>query len=54
MKFKIYIVLSYEMRNTQFKNTSTSYTKSGILTKRLVLLPVYWETSGYEATPCDE
>ena len=29
--------------NTQFKNTLTNHTKSDILTKRLVFLPVDWD-----------
>ena len=29
--------------NTQFKNKLTNYTKSDILTKRLVSLPVDWD-----------
>ena len=43
---------------TQFKNTLNNYTKSDILTKRLVLLPVDWDANSllciYEAAPCDE
>ena len=41
MKAKIYIVLVSEMSiNTKFENTLTNYTKSDILTKISVLLPV--------------
>ena len=39
MKVEIYTTLNPELRiNTQFKNISTNYTKSDILTSRLVLL----------------
>ena len=47
MKVKIYISLNSEMRfmriHTQFKNPITDYTKSNILTKRLMLLSVVWD-----------
>ena len=43
---KTSIALSYEMRvTTQFNHTSNIYTKSDILTKRLVLLPVDYSIS---------
>ena len=32
--------------NTQFKNMLTNNSNSDILTKRLVLLPVDWDTNG--------
>ena len=58
LKVEIYIALSCEIRiNTQFKNTLTNYTKSDILTKRLVLLPVDWDNfflTIYEAAPYNE
>ena len=41
VKVEIYIGLNSEMRiNTQFESTLTNYTKSDMITKRLVLLPV--------------
>ena len=46
MKVKTYIVSNSEMHiNTQFKNTLTDYTKSIILTKRSLLLPVDYDKS---------
>ena len=47
MKVEIHIGSKYEMRiNTRLKNLLTHYTKSDILTKRLVLLHVDWDKSG--------
>ena len=44
MEVTTYITLSSEMRiNTQLNNTLTTYIKSNLLTKRLVLLPVDWD-----------
>ena len=47
MKVEIYIVLYYGMHiYTQFKNPLTNYTKSELLRKRLVLLPVDLDQNG--------
>ena len=47
IKVEIYIVLSSEMAiKTQFKNTLTNNTKSDIIIKSLVLLPVDWDKNG--------
>ena len=47
MKVETYIALNSDMRiKTQFKNTLTNYSKSDILKKRLVLLPVDWDENG--------
>ena len=44
MKVEIYIGLNSEMRiRTKFKNILTNYTKSDILTKILVFLPIDWD-----------
>ena len=46
-KVKIYIAFSSEIRlNTHFKSNLTNYTKSDMLTKILVLLPVDWNKNG--------
>ena len=51
MEVKIYISLNSEIRiNTQLKDTSTNYTKSDTITKRLVLLPVDWYKNGLRFT----
>ena len=59
MKIEIYIGLNSELGvNKHFKNVLTNYTKSDILTKRFVLLPVDWDKNGllhiYEAAPYNE
>ena len=59
MKLEIYSALNSDIcMEAQFKNTLTNYTKSDILTKRLVLLLVNWDKNGllciYEAAPYDE
>ena len=47
MKAENYVALTSEMRNsTQFKNTLTNYIKSDVVTKRLALLPVEYDTNG--------
>ena len=59
MEVKSYSALKSDICvNTQFKNTLTNYTKCGILTKRLMLLPVVWDKNGLlsicETAPYDE
>ena len=47
MKVGIHVALYSDIYiNTQFKNTLTDYTKSDILTKVSVLLPVEWVKDG--------
>ena len=47
MKVEIHNALNSDICiNTHFKNTLTNYTKSDILIKRLVLLPVDWDNNG--------
>ena len=59
MKVKNYSGLIFDISiKTQCKNTLINYIKSGILTKRLVLLPVDSDTNRllciYKAAPYDE
>ena len=58
MKVKNYGGLNFDICiKTQSKNTLINYIKSGILKKRLVLLPVDWDTNGllciYKGAPYD-
>ena len=47
MKFQTYTGLNSDLRiKIQFQNTLTNYSKSDILKKRLVLLPVDWDENG--------
>ena len=47
MKLKLTLALNSEMRVLRkFKNTFTTYTKTNLLEKRLVLLPIDWDTNG--------
>ena len=47
MKVKNFFALTSEMRtNTQFKNIVMNFTKTDLLTKRLVLLPASWDKYG--------
>ena len=59
MKVEIYIATNSDICiNAQYKNSITDYTKSDILAKTLVLLPVDWDKNSliciYKAAPCDE
>ena len=59
MKVETYSTLKSNICiKTQFENVLTSYIKSVILTKRLVMLPQDWDRNGllciYEMASCDE